>query len=100
MTPEEKMLWDYVDEESSDLALKVMADVEHDGFNRGTVDERVATELVAIKVLSAATIKTLALLVEKVNHPDLVGAYMQMVPMHVDLVKTLVMKDFKQRAGS
>lgn len=99
MTNEERVLWEYIEEESSELVLRTLECVEIDGFQRSHPNENTAVETVAMKVLSAAFIKTLALLVEKMNHPSLAMAYMQTVPMHVELIKGLTIKELRQRVG-
>lgn len=98
MTPEEQTLWDYIEEESSELVLRTLECVEMDGFHKSHPNENSAVETVAMKVLSAAYIKTLALLVEKMNHPSLAMAYMQTIPLHVELIKGLTIKELRQRA--
>lgn len=99
MTPEERMLWDYIEEESSELVLRTLECVELDGFHKSQPNENSAVETVAMKVLSAAFVKTLALLVEKMNHPSLAMAYMQTIPMHVELIKGLTIKELRQQGA-
>lgn len=99
MTPEERMLWEYIEEESSELVLRTLECVEIDGFHKSHPSEDHAVETVAMKVLSAAFIKTLALLVEKTGYPSLAMAYMQTVPMHVELIKAYTIKELRQKVG-
>lgn len=86
MTPDEQLLWDYIEQESNELILKMTQQVENDGFNLGSPEAHGA-ETVALKILSAATVKMLAIISERVGGVDLVKAYMEMVPLHVELIK-------------
>jgi hypothetical protein len=88
MTPKDKILWDYIDEESNDLLLRLNQEIKDDGFTGSGKSE----EVIAMKVLSAAMIKTLAITCEKINHPCLATAYMQTIPLHTELIKIFLMK--------
>lgn len=90
---QDRILWEYVDLESDELLLEVAARVAADGFSQASGERlAVADEVLALKVLTSATVKQLAILVEKINHPSLVLAYVQMLPMVVDMVKYLEMR--------
>lgn len=93
MTVEERIQWEYVDMESNELMLDVLARIKDDGFQVAMPDPNSAVETLALKVLSQAMVKTLALLVEKLEHPSLAMAYMQMAPMHAELVKLYTLKE-------
>jgi hypothetical protein len=93
MTPDEKMLWDYIDVESNELLMKIRDDVAQDGFDVLLSHEQSATELLALKVISATMIKTLAMVCEAKGKTDLMQAYMEMAPMHADLLKAYMMKE-------
>lgn len=92
-----EVLDDYVETESDDLVLKVLEQVKNDGFSRALDDEENGVEMVALKVLSQAMIKCLALMTEKMNHPSLAMAYMQIVPMHTNVVKNMMVRDLKRQ---
>lgn len=83
MTAEEQILWDYVDEESNDLILSMSRNVIEDGFDQ--VPQ--GAEMVSLKIMSAAIVKMLAIATEKSGRLDLATAYMEMVPLHVELIK-------------
>ena len=85
MTSEEQMLWDYVEDESNELLLRMVDNVVCDGYNKGSGAS--SAEMVALKILSAAIVKTLAVATERLGNYDLATAYMDMVPMHVELIK-------------
>lgn len=86
MTPSEKMLWDYIEDESNELFMRVVRNVREDGF--GAEDpERHGPEVVALKVVSAAMVKLLAITSEERGVTDIVKAYMDMVPLHAELIK-------------
>lgn len=93
MTPAEKLLWDYIDEESDVLLVKVRDQVLQDGFAAAVPVGRAAVETVAIKVLSSAMIKTLAVMCEAVGRYDLMQAYMEMAPMHAELLKSYMLRE-------
>jgi hypothetical protein len=99
MTIDEKMLWDYVDEESDELMLKLRDIVEDDAFYNLLPDNRVAQETLMLKIVSAAMVKVLAIMCEKMEHPSLAMAYIQVVPMHTELLKTLLLKELKNKVG-
>ncbi len=86
MTPDEQLLWDYIEQESNELILKMTQQVESDGFDLASPESH-ASETIALKILSAATVKMLAIISERVGGVDLVKAYMEMVPLHVELIK-------------
>lgn len=92
----EKMIWDYIEEESNELVLKVQEMVAQDGFTASMPDQRSAPETLALKIMSAAMVKTLAILVEKLGHTNLAMAYMQTVPMHVEYVKELTIRGMRE----
>ncbi len=85
MTHEEQMLWDYVEDQSNEMLLTMTRNVEIDGYDRAAGAS--GTEMVVLKVLSAAIVKALAVATERVGNYDLASAYMDMVPMHVELIK-------------
>lgn len=95
MTPEDKILWDYIDEESNYLLLRLNQGIKTDGYARAGASE----EAIAMKVLSAAMIKTLAITCEKINHPCLATAYMQTIPMHTELIKIFLMKQVGRKSN-
>ena len=95
MTSEEKMMWDYIEEESNDLLLKIKENIQFDGFKDLHGNTNAEVETLALKVVSLTMIKQLAILCETLAHPDIGIAYMQIVPMHADLIKTYVMKAAK-----
>lgn len=97
MTVDEQNAWDYIEEESNELVLEVANRVQGDGFGALMPDERTACEVLAFKILSQAMIKQLAIMTEKINHPNLAMAYMQMAPMHASIIQTMLVKDMKQR---
>jgi hypothetical protein len=98
MTSEEKMLWDYIDEESNDMLLNLVKHIEADGYDKAPASS--GTEAVALKILSAAIVKTLAIATEKHGNYDLVKAYMDMVPMHVELIKVYTFKSLERQLKS
>lgn len=85
MTVEEQILWDYIEQESSELLLKLKENVESDGFDKAAGAS--GTEIVALKIFSAAIVKMLAVATERNGNYDLATAYMDMVPLHVELIK-------------
>lgn len=98
MTAEEQVVWDYVLEESSELVLETIRRIEEDGFDRSHPNPETGAEIVALKILSHAYVKTLALLCEKMNHPGVAVAYMQVLPLHVELVKFYTLKELQNKA--
>jgi hypothetical protein len=96
MTRAEQDLWNYIDEESDVLLIKMRDMVRHDGFHVTVEDEAVAAETIALKVLSAAMIKTLAVMCEAKSRHDLMQAYVEMAPMHADLLKEYMLKEAGQ----
>lgn len=94
MTVGEKVLWDYIEEESDELLLKLVENVERDGFDKMAAGN-LATETVAIKIISAALVKLLQVMCEKESGPNLAVAYLQLSPMHAELVKLYLMKEMK-----
>ncbi len=85
MTTEEQILWDYIEDESNDMLLNMMKNISDDGYDKAVGSQGV--EMVALKILSAAIVKVLAVATERVGNYDLATAYMDMVPMHVELIK-------------
>lgn len=79
------MLWDYVEDQSNEMLLTMMRHIELDGYDKAAGAS--GTEMVALKILSAAIVKTLAVATERLGNYDLATAYMDMVPMHVELIK-------------
>lgn len=84
MTSDENMVWQYVEDESNELVLSMLKNIEADGFDRVLSS---GAETMAMKVLSAALVKFLAITIEKEGNMDLAGAYLQLVPLHVELIK-------------
>lgn len=97
MTDQEKMLWQYIDQESDELVLEIQERVSRDGFCASMPDSESAPEAIAMKIMSSAMVKTLALLTEKLGHPNIGLAYLQLVPMHVDLIKELTIKEMRSQ---
>lgn len=87
MTREEQVLWDYIEQESDELVLQMSKNVADDGFDR--VD---GPEIVTLKIMSAAVVKMLAIATEKTGRLDLATAYMEMVPMQIELIKVYSFK--------
>lgn len=92
MTNPEKLLWAYIDEESDEMMLKAIEAVNIDGFGKLQPGES-GTEMVAVKILSVAMIKTLQIICERSGGPDLVTAFMQLSPLHAEIVKMYVAKE-------
>lgn len=92
LTGEQQVHWQYLEEESNELLLRVLQDVEKDGFAGVLVREDVAVETLTLKLVSMTMVKCLALLMEKLGHDNLPMAYMQATTMHVELVKYYMMK--------
>lgn len=103
MTEQETILWDYIDEESNDLLLEIAKRVKDDGFSAAVeapiAMHDAAEELLGLKIVSQTMVKQLALLAEKIDHPDLVQAYMTIVPLHVGMIKYLMMIQARQEAS-
>ena len=95
LTLEEQLVWDYIEQESNDLVLEIQAKIAIDGYTKATPNEESAPETLALKVMSLAMIKTLAILTEKRGHPNMAMAYMQIVPMHVAMVQELTIKQMR-----
>ncbi len=93
------MLWQYVEDESNEIVLTMMRNVEDDGYDRVSPGASGA-ETIVLKVLSAALLKMLALATERVGTTDLAGAYMEMVPMHVELIKVYTFRALEREIGS
>lgn len=93
MSDAERILWEYLDEESDELILRLRDNVVVDGF--ASEDN---TETVVLKMLAHATMKVIAIMCEKTEHPSIGLAYMQTIPMVTELVKFYVLKDARQRA--
>jgi hypothetical protein len=87
MSSEEQVLWDYIEQESDELLLAIVKNIREDGFDKSVPDPVTGVENVALKILSASIVKMLALATEKTGRLDLAKAYMEMVPMHVELIK-------------
>lgn len=85
MTPDEQNLWQYVEDESNELVCVLAENAKRDGYAdaSGVRDP----ELVALKVASATMVKMLAIMTERTQNTDLAEAYMQLVPLHVELIK-------------
>lgn len=81
-----KVLADYIYEESDELILSLMTNVEKDGFHAEQNDPGTAVETVMLQVLSQAMVKTLAILCEKVGDRSLGEAYVEMLPLHYAMV--------------
>lgn len=97
MSVNEKIMWDYIDEESNDLLLEVSQRVAADGFEKLMVDDRTGAEVLSFKILSQAMIKQLAIMTEKIDHPNLAMAYIQTAPMHAALIQEMLVKSIKQK---
>lgn len=93
MTPLERTLWDYIEEESDELMIYVRDCIVKDGFDKALEGSIMSPETLSLKVLSHAMIKTLAILVEKTNHPSLARAYLDLAPMHSELIKIYLLKE-------
>lgn len=93
MTGEEQVLWDYIEQESDELILQMARNVSEDGFDR--VES--GPEIVTLKVMSAAIVKMLAIATEKTGRLDLATAYLEMVPMHVELIKVYSFKALERQ---
>lgn len=96
MTSEEQMLWDYIDEESDTLLLKMREQVVTDGFYAMVKGDTTAVENVSLKIISAAMIKTLAIMCEERGGTDLMQAYVEMAPMHASLMKSFMLKEIRR----
>lgn len=95
MTALERTLWDYIDEESNDLMILVRDNIVTDGYDQAMEGSMLSPETLSLKVLSHAMIKTLAMLVEKTGHPSLARAYLELAPMHSELIKLYLLKEKK-----
>lgn len=95
MTKAEQDLWNYIDEESDVLLVKMRDMVKQDGFQAGIPDEMTGVETIALKILSAAMIKTLAVICESRSRHDLMQAYMEMAPMHAELLKEYMLREVR-----
>lgn len=91
LTSKEQMLWDYIDEESNELLLKLERQVQSDGYAEAQPGP-LSVDTVVMKIMSAALVKMLALVSEGTPGTDLARAYMDMVPMHVELIKVYTFK--------
>lgn len=98
MAGDESLLWGYIDEESDALMLELKRRVEVDGFKDPATQDH-ATETIVLKVLAATQIKVLAMLTEKMNHPNIAMAYLQIVPLQTELIKLYLMKELKAQGG-
>lgn len=96
MTRAEQDLWDYIDEESDVLLVKMRDQVKQDGFQAALSDDMTGVETIALKVLSAAMIKTLAVMCEARSRHDLMQAYVEMAPMHAELLKEYMLREVRQ----
>ena len=66
--------------------MRTVKNVQKDGY--GVDDpERHGPEVVALKIISAAMVKMLAVTSEGRGVTDIVKAYMEMVPLHAELIK-------------
>lgn len=99
MSVNEKIMYDYIDEESNELLLEVAQRVAADGYEKLMTDDRTGAEVLAFKILSQAMIKQLALMTEKIDHPNLAMAYIQVAPMHATYVQELLIQGMKQKAA-
>ena len=98
MTPAEKILWDYIEEESNALLLDLKHKIEFDGFKDLHENDKYTVETVALKILAHTNMKFLSLLTEKMGHPNIALAYMEYVPMHTELIKMYVIKEIHSQA--
>lgn len=98
MTPAEKILFDYIEEESNALLLELKHKIEFDGFKDLHDRDCYNVETLAIKILAHTHVKFLSLLTEKMGHPNIALAYMEYVPMHVELLKMYVIKEIEAQA--
>lgn len=95
MTPQERLLWDYIEEESDELMIRVRDLIVQDGYDKAMEGSVMSPETLSLKILSHAMVKTLAVLVEKTNHPSLARAYLELAPMHSELIKLYMLKEKK-----
>lgn len=87
LTTEEQTLWELIELESDDVVLEVFEKIAPYGSMANQhVDD------MAIKVLSQALIKVLAIAAEKTGD-SLPHAYLKMSPMHAELVKFYMLKE-------
>jgi hypothetical protein len=86
MTSDEQILWEYMEDESNELVLSMIGNIENDGMDRLSPSSA-GSETVALKILSAAMLKMLAITSERLGISDLPKAYLELVPIHVELIK-------------
>lgn len=87
------MLWEYIDDESNELMLRMRSQVAADGFHKMSREKNTAVETLSLKIISAAMIKTLAVMCEERGHMNVMQAYIHMAPMHADLMKSFLLKE-------
>lgn len=83
-----------MEEVSDDLLVRIRDEVEADGFHNCLDGD---AEAVALKVLSATTVKMLAMVCERSEHQNLAVAYLKMVPEHAELVRKYLVKEIERR---
>lgn len=95
-TVEENLLWEYIDEESDVMLLKIKETVENDGYSKAAGDD---VEVVASLLLSATVLKMVAVMCERDGgKKSLHDLYMDVVKGQVELLKMYVVQQFRQGA--
>lgn len=97
LTIEEQNTLDYINTESDELIVQLKEAIEGDGYTRND-HKPCAAEHLALKVLSMAMVKTLAIVCENTNHPSLPLAYLQLGNMHTDMIKAFMLKDLEAKS--
>lgn len=87
LTAQEQVLWELIDIESDDVVIDLLERVAPYG---SIGNDHVDT--LAVKVLSQALVKVLAIATEK-SGESLASAYVRVSPMHADLVKFYMLKE-------
>lgn len=74
---DDKMLWDYLDEESDALLLELRERVEKDGFHKAMPEE--TPDTLALNLLVMTQVKLLVLMCERAGHPSPTIAFMDVL---------------------
>lgn len=93
LSSDDQLMLEYIEEESNSLVLEIKSKIENDGYLNAAGSEIINLEVVSLKIISMAMIKVLALAVEKLNHHNLAAAYLQLVPLHTELIKLYLIKE-------
>lgn len=93
---DDKMLWDYLDEESDELLLELRERVEKDGFTKAMPTE--GPDTLTLNLLIMLQMKLLILMCERVGHPSPPRAYMDVVlPQQIDMLKHFVVRQARNK---